>query len=72
MAEKNPNEVLTVDSNGDPILDGKGNKIPLELWENSPSDAMFEAVQKIPDEEIEETMKRLGIGTTRQDESTKE
>ena len=43
------------------MKDGDGNKIPLDKWENSPSDTAFDEVAKISDEEIKATMKRLGL-----------
>ena len=58
---KDPNEGFTDDLNGNLILDADGDKIPLEKWENSPSDAMYEVVQNIPEEEIVKLMKELDI-----------
>jgi hypothetical protein len=58
MAEK---EKYTKKINGEYMLDGNGNKIPLSLWENSPDEKMTELVNAIPEEEINAKMKKLGL-----------
>ncbi len=51
----------TKNIDGSFMLDGSGNKIPVELWENSPSDRMFELVNSQPQSVTDDLIEELGL-----------
>jgi hypothetical protein len=65
MAEK---EKYTKKINGEYMLDGNGNKIPLSFWINDPDEGMAEIVNAIPEAEIQKKIKELGLGEKMVDE----